>query len=113
MGIFVPDDNLSMAWIKRVVTHRRIFLQNSAVLFWLSDPPSLNFAFEVSGHFYRKKRYPDLLNCIGNVVRTPSGVYGSSDLGVATPPWPGRQSAAGHLPDLMAGTHLQLSQLKQ
>ena len=29
-----------------------------------------------------------------------------SDLGVVTPPWPERQSDAGHLPSLMAGTEL-------
>ena len=36
-----------------------------------------------------------------------------SNLGVVTPPWPGRQSYAGHLPSLMAGTHLQLRRLRQ
>ena len=34
-------------------------------------------------------------------------------MGEVTLPWPGRQSDAGHHPSLMAGTHLQLSQLKQ
>ena len=34
-------------------------------------------------------------------------------LGSCHSPWPERQCDAGHLPRLMAGTHLQPSQLKQ
>ena len=41
----------------------------------------------------------------GKVVIPDSMTW--SDLGVVTPLWPGRQSDAGHLPSLMAGTHLR------
>ena len=34
-------------------------------------------------------------------------------LGSSHSPWPGPQSDAGRLPSLLAGTHLQLSRLKQ
>ena len=52
----------------------------------------------------------------GKVVRTPSAYPRFNDmkrLRSCHSPWPARQSDAGHLPSLMAGTLLQLSRLKQ